>query len=483
MKTSIVKNSKSIIVKILVGIIILPFLFWGMGDIFRGGYQNVLLTIDKEKISTQEFMKHFNRLSLNEDEIKNISQTTLLEEIISDFVGKKVVAYEIEKFGIQINDESLKNIIVNDKTFFKNNKFSRTEYEKFLLSSSMTAPMFEKNIVDQEKRRIFLSYLSDGFLIPEYFIEKEFKRENQIKTIRFIDLSEIYNKKIFDKIKMEEIYEENQDIFVKEYKSFNYIELTPKILIGKPDYNDEFYNKIEKIENDVLDEKSVSQISKEYNLSLNEINLLDEERTYLDGSKFKEIDKELFKKIFVNNLNTPIFINIENKFYLAEITQVDNKKQDLNNKDVNKLILNQLKMKHKIESNTNLAKEIATGEFNNLKMESYAKINNVQVKNKILSNLNDNEVFNKSMIRRIFETEDNQLNLITDRSFKKNFLIYVEKTEYKSFKKDSKNFEKYKNRAKMRFIREIYDTYDKSLNAKYNIKLNDKVINRIKNSF
>ena len=35
----------------------------------------------------------------------------------------------------------------------------------------------------------------------------------------------------------------------------------------------------------------------------------------------------------------------------------------------------------------------------------------------------------------------------------------------------------------MRFIREIYDTYDKSLNAKYNIKLNDKVINGIKNSF
>ena len=64
MVTSIVKSSKSIVVKILVGIIILPFLFWGMGDIFRGGYQNVLLTIDKEKISTQEFMRHFNRLNL-----------------------------------------------------------------------------------------------------------------------------------------------------------------------------------------------------------------------------------------------------------------------------------------------------------------------------------------------------------------------------------------------------------------------------------
>ena len=42
MATSIGKLSKSFFIKLLVGIIILPFVFWGMGDVFRGGNQNVL---------------------------------------------------------------------------------------------------------------------------------------------------------------------------------------------------------------------------------------------------------------------------------------------------------------------------------------------------------------------------------------------------------------------------------------------------------
>mgnify|MGYP007000262216 CR=1 len=32
--------------------------------------------------------------------------------------------------------------------FFKDNKFSRTEYEKFFLTSNITAPTFEQNIVE-----------------------------------------------------------------------------------------------------------------------------------------------------------------------------------------------------------------------------------------------------------------------------------------------------------------------------------------------
>ena len=54
MLTSIGKFSKSFFIKVLVGIIILPFVFWGMGDVFRGGNQNVIATIESEKISTQE---------------------------------------------------------------------------------------------------------------------------------------------------------------------------------------------------------------------------------------------------------------------------------------------------------------------------------------------------------------------------------------------------------------------------------------------
>ena len=155
MTTSIVKLSKSFFVKLLVGIIILPFVFWGMGDVFRGGNLNVIATIDSKKVSTQEFINYFKLLDLSEEQIKNLPKTDLMEKVLSEYIGRKVMALEIEKSGITVNDNSLRDIIKNDKLFFKNNKFSRTEYEKFLLKSNVTAPAFENNIAEQESRRQF----------------------------------------------------------------------------------------------------------------------------------------------------------------------------------------------------------------------------------------------------------------------------------------------------------------------------------------
>ena len=117
MATSIGKISKSFFVKLLVGIIILPFVFWGMGDVFRGGNQNVIATIESKKISTQEFVSHLNQLNLNQEQIKNLPKSNLLDQILSEYIGRKVMALEIQKLGITINDNSLRKIIKNDKLF------------------------------------------------------------------------------------------------------------------------------------------------------------------------------------------------------------------------------------------------------------------------------------------------------------------------------------------------------------------------------
>ena len=126
MLSSIGKYSKSLSIKVLVGIIILPFIFWGMGDIFRGGNQNIIATIDSEKISTKEFFNYLNRLNLTEKEKKELSKSGLMERILSEYIGKKIVDLEIKDFGITLSDSSLKEIIINDKTFFKDKKFSIT---------------------------------------------------------------------------------------------------------------------------------------------------------------------------------------------------------------------------------------------------------------------------------------------------------------------------------------------------------------------
>ena len=60
-----------------------------MGDVFRGGNQNVVATVDSNKISAQEFVNYINRLNLNEDQIKNLSKTDLVEQILSILSEKK----------------------------------------------------------------------------------------------------------------------------------------------------------------------------------------------------------------------------------------------------------------------------------------------------------------------------------------------------------------------------------------------------------
>ena len=84
MLTSIRKITTSFLAKVLIGIIILPFLFWGMGDVFRGGNQNILATIDSEKVSAQSFAQYVTRLNLSDKQRENLSKSSLIDKILSD---------------------------------------------------------------------------------------------------------------------------------------------------------------------------------------------------------------------------------------------------------------------------------------------------------------------------------------------------------------------------------------------------------------
>ena len=159
-----------------------------MGDVFSGGSQNVVAKIDSEKVSTRDFVNYLRVLDLNDQERKNLSKTDLIERILADYIGKRVLILELSDLNVTISDLTLKDLIINDKTFFKNDKFSRTEYEKFLVTNNLSAPLFENNIAEQEKKRQLLSYLSEGIEIPNLLVQYEFNKENQTKKIDYINL-------------------------------------------------------------------------------------------------------------------------------------------------------------------------------------------------------------------------------------------------------------------------------------------------------
>ena len=484
MATSIGKLSKSFFIKLLVGIIILPFVFWGMGDVFRGGNQNVIATIDSKKVSTQEFVNYVNRLNLNEEQVKNLSKTDLIEQILSEYIGRKVMALEIEKIGIVVSDNALRDIIKNDKLFFKDDKFSRTEYEKFLIKSGITAPQFEANIVEQEKRRQFLSSLAGGIVVPEMLVEKEFKKENQTKTIEYIDLEKYHSKNKPSRESLKELYERNKNIFFVELKSIRYAEIKPELISGSADYNENFFKQLDLIENKVLDGQTFDETTVANNLKIIEFNKINANKEDENKNKIEKLPDNLFNKIYnIKNTQSPEVINIEGKYYLAEVKDSEKKNKTMDDPEVVEALNAQLSFKEKIENNTSLAKDISLGAFENDNFKKFADDNGLEVKNYKISSLKQNDIFSDGLIKRIFLTNDGEINLITNNTFTKSFLISTKKTEYKTLDKNSNEFEQYEAKARLNLINKIYQSYDENVNQKYKVELNQRTIDRVKNSF
>ena len=116
-------------------------------------------------------------------------------------------------------------------------------------------------------------------------------------------------------------------------------------------------------------------------------------------------------------------------------------------------------------------------------MKEFVLKNKLQLKSLKINGLNDNKTFDKNLINEIFKIKDSEAKLVSNNMLSKNFIIFSEKTEYPKLELNSKKYEKYKIIANDKFAIKILKLYDRSVNSKYNVEFNTKVVNRIKNSF
>ena len=104
---SIRKFSSSIFAKVFLFIVAIPFIFWGMGDVFTSGNQNTIVKIDNEKISTKDFVEYLDFYTKPDEELNEV----LLQDKLSSFIGEKLLEKEIENLKITVSKSSLsKNV-------------------------------------------------------------------------------------------------------------------------------------------------------------------------------------------------------------------------------------------------------------------------------------------------------------------------------------------------------------------------------------
>ena len=295
MLSSIRKFSKTIYAKVLLGIIVIPFVFWGMGGAITSGSKNVVVKIDNEKYSTQDFANFINLFGPVDQKI----DSEKIDELLSIFIGNKLIEKEYERFEIKLSDNSLSKLIKNQKEFKRKNTFSRTEYEKFLLTNNINAANFEANLSKQEKKKQLFNFIGGGILPSKFIVNTTYNKINQRRNIELINLNDIFIKEFnFSENQIKSYYKDNKDNYKEIYKSVRILEINPKILIGSDDFNDLFFKKIDDIHDELIQGENLDFIIKKYNLEKGNIFSINESGEDKNSKIISHIPKNLIKDIF-----------------------------------------------------------------------------------------------------------------------------------------------------------------------------------------
>jgi len=463
--------AKSKIAGVFVFIIIIPFVFWGMGNMFNSGEINNIAKISKKNISTQDFMNYLNNSDISEKIIKENLDKNIIEELLSGLVSKNILDLEIENFNISISELILSQKIKSNKIFLdEKNVFQRVKYEKFLLSNNLSAVMFEQQIKNLELKKNLFDLIGGGTVSPELLTKNIYEDENKTLELEFFDLNSLYKKKEdFTDDEIEEFIKENEYQLKKEYIDFKYVELNPKNLVGLDEYNQKFFDEIDKIENKISD-------GQDFNTIINELNLITKNvKEFIPTS----VKKEEEDKIYSMRNSSFDLIDNGNNFLLFNISKKYNRIPDLNNPQIKDDIKYLIFEKNKSSYVERILIEIQDKKIDDIK---FAEMGNNNIEKIYIDSINDDKKFNNNSLKILYSLPKNSFALASD---KENNIYLVKKIGSKINKINEKN-DKY-----LKFFdeqisfkkNEILSEYDKFLTDKYQVELNEKSIDIVKNYF
>ncbi len=455
---------------ILVFIMIIPFVFWGMGSMFSSGNTNTIAKINKTNISTEEFIEYLNKSGIPQETIKKNINNNIIEELLSSLISTTLLELEVKDFNIIISENTLLKKIKENKNFLdENGVFQRLKYEKFLLENNQSAPAFELRLRGRELQKNLFDYIGAGTVSPKFLIKKYYREENKKVEIDFINLQKFYKKKEnFTNQELIDFIKENEEQLKVEYLNFDYAILNPQNLIGVNEFNQSFFDKIDQIEIDIANGIEFNSVIG--NLNIKSINV--------SNFKISPDTNEIEKKIFELKNNDFDLFEIGDDFVLFKIKSRDNRSPDLNDKQTKEEILKLFFQKNKFDFNTKLLKKINDKKFNN---NDFLKMGKDQIQTTKLNSIRDNKKFEINAVEILYSLPINSFTLINDDQ-NNIYLAKIVAFQDEEIKKDDL-IKKYSNKQNSNIKNGMLKSYDLYLNEKYKVVLNQKTIERVKNYF
>lgn len=175
-------------IKIILGLIIVAFAFWGTGRI-RSGREQVVAEVGKEAISLMEFDRAFRRaleglerMTGRPLEAQQVKELGVAQRVLSNLVNTRLLLREARQWGLRPWPGEVRETILRSPLFERDGRFDRDLYFAFLRQRGMTPADFEAELAhelmvgkvqrailsgvhfDEEEARRILSVLAEGLV-------------------------------------------------------------------------------------------------------------------------------------------------------------------------------------------------------------------------------------------------------------------------------------------------------------------------------
>ncbi len=150
---------------VIVGIITVPFAFFGINSYFEGANQVNVATINGDDIPLQDFQREMNqrRRTFQQQFGDNFNPAMVdnpgfRSQVVESIISNRLIRQYTEENGLRISDDGLRKRIVSAPYFQEEGKFNPETYRRLLSSNGLTTEGFEQ----QERVNGATQQLSEG---------------------------------------------------------------------------------------------------------------------------------------------------------------------------------------------------------------------------------------------------------------------------------------------------------------------------------
>lgn len=244
MLDSLRKQTGSWIVKAFLGVLILSFAVWGIGDIFRGPSDVTVATVGDVEITQSQFgdayRRELDRLNrrmgrqLDADQARQLGVGNLtLQRMINRALFDQVAA----GYGLTVSDGDLAADIRSDPAFRSDlGRFDPLYYRDVLRQLGYTREYFEDVRRADMRRSQLMNSISLGAETPESVVDAIFRyrTERRVADVAVVPASSIPEPPAPDGAALERYYEDfRQRYTAPEYRALTYVALSSEQLLDE----------------------------------------------------------------------------------------------------------------------------------------------------------------------------------------------------------------------------------------------------------